>query len=387
MRILLASLLARAPQGMGPLAIVLLVQERTGSIAAAGLASGAWGLGVAVGQTVWARPAGRGRAALVLAAVSSAQAAGLLLLGLAPWTGSAVGVALAGGSGLLGAPVTSVARTLWPELTRSPQALERLFTLDATSQEVVWIAGPALVAALVALYGSAPAVLATAVAGSAGGLAVARAIVPVWHARPARSADAPPFLRHLLVPFLGNVVLAVGLGLTEVGVPAAAILDGQRDAAGWLLAVWSTGSLVGGLGAARRPSARPPQERLPVLLAALTAGAFGTVLAWPHGLAWLAVALFFAGVPLAPAFAAVYGVVSAAAPAQRRTEAFAVGTTFVLFGLAVGAALGGVLSERSPTFAFLASAACTAVAAVTWTAWRQRERTTRASSKTGVGDS
>ncbi|MDH5278277.1 MAG: hypothetical protein OEW53_04445, partial [Actinomycetota bacterium] len=84
LRVLGASLLARAPQGMAPLALILLVQERTASLAAAGLASGAWGLGVAVGQPLWARPAARGRAGVVIAAVALLQAAVLVVVAWLP---------------------------------------------------------------------------------------------------------------------------------------------------------------------------------------------------------------------------------------------------------------------------------------------------------------
>ena len=63
---------------MAPLAVVLLVQERTDSFAYAGLASGVWGLMAAVSQPLWARPAGRGRAERVIAATSVSQASVVL---------------------------------------------------------------------------------------------------------------------------------------------------------------------------------------------------------------------------------------------------------------------------------------------------------------------
>jgi MFS family permease len=382
LRVLAASLVARAPQGMAPLALVLVVQERTGSLAAAGLASGAWGLGVAVGQPLWARPASRGRAHRVVAGVAAGQALVLVVLALGAWDTAPVAVALAGLGGLCGAPVTSVARTLWPELAPEPRALDRLFTLDATSQEVVWVAGPAAVGLLVATTGSGSALLATAAAGGAGGLWFARTIRPLWQPHP-RAHGREGFARRLLVPWAALSVMAVGLGLTEVAVPAAAIVDGRRSAAGWLLAVWSLGSLVGGLVAARRPSATDPADRVPRFLLLLTAGGALTAVVWAAGLGWLGLVLFLSGLGLAPALASVYGVVSRTAPAARRTEAFAVGTTFVLTGLAVGAALGGVLAERTPTLAFTAAAAAYAVAAGSWWLWRQRTRSTRPSSQTG----
>jgi hypothetical protein len=272
---------------MAPLALVLLVQERTGSLASAGLASGAWGLGVAVGQPLGARPAGRGRAELVVASVAVAQAGVLAALALGAWTGAGVGIALAGLAGLLGAPVTSVARTLWPRLAPEPRALDRLFTLDATTQEVIWIAGPALVGALLVASGADAALLATAVAGGLGGAWFARTIRPLWHPHP-RTHGREPFARQLVFPWLALSVMAVGLGLSEVAVPAAAIVDGNRSAAGWLLAVWSLGSLTGGLAAARRPSAADPAERVaPFLLLLTVRGLRGRISVE----AWIAIAV------------------------------------------------------------------------------------------------
>lgn len=381
--VLATSLLARAPQGMAPLAVVLLVEERTGSIAAAGLASGAWGLGVAVGQPLWARPAGRGRAGAWVAAIAAAQSAVVAALALIPWTAAAAGAALAGVGGLLGPPVTSVARTMWPQLAPEPRALDRLFTLDATSQEVIWVAGPAVVGVLVTASGPPAALLATALAGGLGGLWFGRVIARLWRPHPPFGRAAEPLLRQLATPWLALAVMAVGLGTAEVAVPAAAIVEGHRDDAGWLLAVWSLGSLVGGLVAARRPSAADPAGRVAPLFCLIAAGGAATALTWQAGPGWFAGVLFLSGIGLAPALAAVYGVVSRVAPPARRTEAFAIGTTFVLTGLATGAALGGLLSDRSPTLAFSTATVAYLLAATSWWLWRQRTRSTRPSSHTG----
>jgi len=384
------SLLARAPQGMAPLALILLVQERTGSIAAAGLASGAWGLGIAVGQPLWARPAGRGRADLVVTVMAVTQALVLAVVATAPWTTTGVAVALAGAAGLSAAPVTSVARTLWPQLAPRPLATDRLFTLDATAQEVIWIAGPAVVGVLVAVSGPTTALLITALAGGMGGVLFGLAVRPLWQPRARPRSAGPGVVRLLLLPYLGLWALALGLGLSEVAVPAAAIVDGQRDAAGWLLAVWSLGSLVGGLTTARWPSSGDPARRIPWFLLGITLGGALTALTWTVGLGWLGLVLFLSGLGLAPAMAATYGVVARTAPEHRRTEAFAVGTTFILVGLAVGSALGGALAAISPTWAFAVGTCACLVATLLWltrNAVGQRTRSTRPSSQTGSSDS
>jgi MFS family permease len=229
--------------------------------------------------------------------------------------------------------------------------------------------------------------LLTGVVGGLGGLVFATAVAPLWRPHVGAEVSAGAVALELLLPYAAMTTMATGLGLSEVAVPAAAIVDGQRDAAGWLLAVWSLGSLVGGLAAARFPSAGAPGRRLPWLLLALAGGGVLTAAAWTLGLGWLAVVLFLAGLGLAPTLAAGYGVIAARAPDAGRTRAFAMGTTFVLVGLSAGSAVGGVLSEASPTAAFAAGAAAYLVAAACWALWRQRARLTRPSSQTGSADS
>ena len=95
--------------------------------------------------------------------------------------------------------------------------------------------------------------------------------------------------------------MALGLGLVEVGVPAVAILEQNRAASGWLLALWSLGSLVGGLVASRVTWRRGPAQRWPWLLAGVTVGHRhrGRGLA-ASGSAGSAFTLFLSGLALAP---------------------------------------------------------------------------------------
>jgi len=363
--VLVTSILARLPQGMAPLAIVLLVQERTGSFAYAGLASGVWALLAAVSQPLWARPAGRGRAERVIAATSVSQAAVVLLIALTTWDQAAVLVLLSGLGGLLAAPTSAVSRTLWPELANDQHELDSLYTLDATTQELIFIAGPAIVAVLVATAGPESALVAATICGTLGGLSFAWAIRPIWTPHP-RTTSKTHMGAAVRAPFVVLFLMALGLGFVEVGVPAAAILDGNRSAAGWLLALWSVGSLVGGVASSRIRWRGGPGDRLPGLLTGLTCGTAVVIVTWHLGLGWLGVGLFAAGLTLAPTLAACYGVIQEVVPSARRTDAFAWAVTFILLGIGVGAAIGGVLAEVSPTWTFVAGTIGTLLAIGAW---------------------
>jgi MFS family permease len=362
--VLVLSIIARMPQGLAPLAVVLLAQERTGSIAAAGLAGGAWAVGSAVSQPVWGGFAGRGRAHRVEAATALSQGLVLLLLAFGVGGSEPALVLLAAVGGLLSAPTSPISRTLWPELAEDQKDLDALYALDATWQEMVFIAGPALVGVLVAVSGPGAALTAAASCGAAGGLIFAWVVRPLWqpYHPAAHRISLAAALARLMGPYAALCVMALGLGLVEVGVPAAAILEQNRAASGWLLALWSLGSLIGGLVASRVTWRRGPAQRWPGLLAGVTVGTATIVVGWTFGLGWLGFTLFLSGLALAPSLAAGYGVIGERAAPGRRTDAFAWTTTFLLLGFGGGAAIGGVLADISPTWAFAAGTVVTALA-------------------------
>ena len=110
------------------------------------------------------------------------------------------------------------------------------------------------------------ALLAAATCGALGGLVFAWVVRPLWHPHPAPESRTPlgAALLGLAGPYAALCVMALGLGLVEVGVPAVAILEQNRAASGWLLALWSLGSLVGGLVASRVRWRRGPATSVAV---------------------------------------------------------------------------------------------------------------------------
>jgi MFS family permease len=353
------------PQGFAPLSVVLLTQERTGSIAAAGLAGGAWAVGSAVSQPLWGGLAGRGRAHRIEATTAAVQAVVLVALALGTRDAERFVIVLAGLGGLFSAPTSPISRTLWPQLAQDEHHLDALYTHDATWQELIFIAGPAMVGFLVAASGPSASLLTAAALGVVGAVVFSVIIRPLWHPHPEPDSRVPlgRSLLRLTGPYAVLCLMALGLGMAEVGVPAAAIIENNRAASGWLLALWSVGSLVGGLWAARVSWIRGPAARWPGLMLGVAAGTATTVIGWQFGLPWLGFALFLAGLALAPSLAAGYGVIGERAAPGRRTDAFAWTTTFLLIGIGSGVSIGGVLADISPTWTFAAGAAFTVVAA------------------------
>ena len=363
--VLVASIVARMPQGLAPLSVVLLAQERTGSIAAAGIAGGAWAIGSAVSQPLWGGFAGRGRAHRIEAGTALAQGVVLLVLAFGTRDAEGLVIVLSGLGGLLAAPTSPISRTLWPQLAVDEHHLDSLYTHDATWQELIFIAGPALVGLLVAVSGPSASLAAAAGLGVVGAAVFAWIIRPLWepHPEPASRVPLGTSLVALAGPYAALCAMAFGLGMAEVGVPAVAIIEDNRAASGWLLAIWSAGSLVGGLIGARVAWRRGPADRWPGLIAVVAIGTATVAIGWQFGLSWLAVTLFVAGLGLAPTLAAGYGVIGERATAGRRTDAFAWTTTFLLLGIGGGTALGGVLADVSPTWTFAGGAVVTLGAA------------------------
>ena len=119
--VVIASLVARLPYGINALAIVLFVQERTGSFARAGVVSAAYGLGAGVGLPVFGRVVDRVGQTRVLVATSCVHGCGVaLLVGLglagAPTGALALAAAVAG---VAVPPISPCVRGIFDELLSS----------------------------------------------------------------------------------------------------------------------------------------------------------------------------------------------------------------------------------------------------------------------------
>ncbi|HYB24742.1 MAG TPA: MFS transporter [Solirubrobacteraceae bacterium] len=373
-RLLLSSVLGRLPSGMFSLAILLLVHARTGSFLTAGLAVGAFTLaGALVGPALGAAVDRLGQRRILLLA-AAAQAAGLVaLVALADARADTVElVTMAALAGASQPPIAGCIRALWSQLATDQHTLDTAYALDATSQELIWTLGPLLVGAA-ALFSPDAGVLACA-GITLGGTAffasskLSSSWQPPARGRRRHSALASPGLRALLC----TVALAgVVIGAVEVGLTALAVEHGARWSAGPLLALFSVGSLTGGLlySARRWQGAVGPRYR--ALLAAM---AFAVApLSIVHALAFAFALSVLAGLGLAPMLSAQFSLVGALAAEEVATEAFTWHRTATIAGTALGSSLGGSLIDAHGSGAAFALG-CSGVV-LAWAlaeAWRMR---------------
>jgi MFS family permease len=366
-RLLAANLTGRLSSTSAGLALVLLVSDVRGAFGPAGVTSGAFTVGIGVGSPALGRLVDRVGQRPVLTAAAAVQTATLLALAaVADAAPLGVIVALAALAGASNPPLAACLRALWSRLVGRGPLLQSAFALESTVQEAVFILGPLLVAGLVAAASTTAALLGVALAGLAGTLWFAAA--PEARTRPdrGRQGGAAWALRSPGLPIaLGLMLLvALGLGLVAVSVPAFAADAGQRAAAGPVLALWAVGSMAGGLAIGPRPWPPEPATRLVVLLAALAV--LTLPLAAAPGLIGLGALVALSGVPIAPSIACVYLVVDRLSPPAVLTEAFTWLSSAIMAGVAGGESLGGVIADRGgPSSGLLAAAlaACAAAAA------------------------
>lgn len=330
------------------LALLLLVRERGGSYAAAGGVSGAYFVATALGAPIAGRLVDRrGQARILLrrAVIFPALLGGVCVFALLDAPLALIGVCAAA-AGALMPPVGSSLRALWPRLFADADLRAAAYALEASLQEISFVAGPLLVAVLTAAASPVLALGVAAATGAVGTTLIALA-QPVQAWRPEQERQAASILGALESRGVVTIVslsacLGLGFGATEVGFPAFAEGHGGAELGSIPLSLFAGGSLVGGLITGARVTVTPVRLlRVSSMLLAL--GLALPLLGW--SLPSMAVLAFIAGLPIAPVVMSAYGLIDAVAARGTAAEAFAWISTAVFAGFSVGMPLGGTLLD------------------------------------------
>ena len=386
-----SALVARLPLSMAPLGILLLVQGERGAYSLAGVVTGAYAVGSALGTPLWGRLMDRFGQVRVLVPTALASAAMLVALAVATVSGGAplLLVALAALAGFGYPPISPALRSAWRVVFPDRGSRRVAFALDGTSVELVFVGGPLLLSLLLAVSPPIVPLLATAAALLGGSLAycrtgAARGYRPVSKGATeagVRVAGPRSAVTAAGVGALLLVMLAMSVGFGQLDTSLAATADivlGDTDRVGLLFLAIAGGSAAGGLVFGTRSWPFDDRHAVPVLLGAFAVllCALAALLALPHvPLGVVFPLLVVTGATIAPTLIMQQNLLDHLAPPHRLNEAQSFLSAANTTGAAAGTAVAGVLIDLHGLGVSFAGAAVGAglaavVAVVSQRRWR-----------------
>lgn len=355
------SILGRLPIGITGLAVLMLIQDTSGSFAEGGAVAASYVAGLACVAPLLGRIIDRigPRSVLRFAAFAfPASLAGLVAVATrepSPWL-SMVFAALAGACF---PPITVCMRTfLKQQLEGDEHLLAAAYSLESVLIETIFIVGPALVALFAAVASPAAAVIFAAACGCIGALLFQQSsALEKWRIEPRGNITLfGPLGERGFPPLLAVVTCyACAFGLVEIGTTAYAAEVGSPPMAGVLLGVMSVGSALGGLVYGSRSWRLSLGRQFALMLAMMGLGI--APLAMIEGFIPFVLWCVIAGVAMAPALIMQSMLVARLSRPQHATEAFTWSSTGLLAGVGLGLTLGGALLEHGASPTVFATAA------------------------------
>ena len=336
------SLIGRLPTGMAPLAILLRTDHGGEGGTPTGLFAAVYLVANAIGGPISARLVDRYGQRPVLTAGAALSSAAFLTMAACPgegqWTAATVTVA-----GAARPPLDAALRTLWGArgMMPSPAHQRVALALDSGTQEIVYVAGPLLVATIVTATSASWALVATAAVGAA--LFVS---TPVSRAR---GTNSGPAQRDWLGPIRSRPLRALYAAMACTGVTIGALTPLAVEAAdrfgapglsGGLPALLSCGAFLGGLLYGARTWRGTTADHLIILSAGFAAGWIPLTVAGSPATVLSCAAI--PGLAMAPLLSAGFVTTSTFAPPGHTTQAHALLVAFLDIGCAIGTAAAGL---------------------------------------------
>ena len=340
-------LLAQVTQGAAAVGIILVVHQHTGSLALGGVVVGVLSIAAGVARPLQGRLIDRRGSRAVIAACGVTHALALAgLVGLADLDApGGLLVVLGCLAGLALPPVSTSMRVEWGKLVVGGDHTAA-YSLVYLTQELSILAGPLILAAVIAAASASLALVTVAAFAGAGTVAFA---VSIGSPRDQGSAHAKPSglvlrIRGLQLVLAVAVLVGAVIGALEVAVPTLATAHRAPAAAGLLIASLSVGGILGaGIYGSRVWKARPPARLLLLLVLVTTA----LVLMIPsRGLFVVGALLLLAGVALNPALTTFSLLIDAHVSAQTAGEAFGWLSTAIAGGTGAASAIAATVAQH-----------------------------------------
>ncbi|MEU0060626.1 MFS transporter [Streptomyces sp. NPDC006334] len=336
-----AGFVGRMPLSMMGIGVVTMISQLTGRYGLAGALSATIALSAAVLGPQISRLVDRHGQRRVLrpaTLLALAAAAGLLLAAHFDGPEWLLFVCSAGIGAVpsLGAMI----RARWAALYRGTPQLHTAYSFESVVDEVCFIIGPIVSIGLSTTWfpEAGPLLAACFLAVGVFWLTAQRATEPAPHPRARRgggSALRSPGLQILVATFVATGTI---FGAVDVVTVAFAEEEGHKRAASVVLALYAAGSCAAGLVFGLLRPQGPPERRW--LLGVFMMAVSMIPLLLVGNLPFLAVALFVAGLAIAPTMITTMSLIEEHVPRAQLTE----GMTWVSTGLAVGVALGSSIA-------------------------------------------
>ncbi|MFF1648681.1 MFS transporter [Streptomyces sp. NPDC058240] len=333
-----AGFLGRMPLSMMGIGVVTMISQLTGRYGLAGALSATLAMSAAVLGPLISRLVDRHGQRRVLrpaTLVALAAVAGLLICAqqrLSDWTL----FVFAAGAGCVPS-VGSMIRARWAEIYRgSPRELHTAYSWESIVDEVCFIFGPIISIGLSTAWfpEAGPLLAAGFLLVGVLWLTAQRATEPVPHPRRQHTGGSALRSRGLQVLVVTFVATGAIFGSIDVVTVAFAEERGHKAAASLVLAVYALGSCLAGAVFGLLHLKGKASTRWLVGVCAMAVSMIPLQLA--GNLPFLAVALFVAGLAIAPTMVTTMALVEQHVPRTELTE----GMTWTSTGLAVGVALG-----------------------------------------------
>ncbi|MBK3574186.1 MFS transporter [Streptomyces sp. MBT65] len=334
-----AGFLGRMPLSMMGIGVVTMISQINGRYGLAGALSATIALAAAaIGPRIsrWVDQYGQRRVLRPATFVALAAAAGLLLAARFEWPDWVLFACAAGIGSVpsLGAMV----RARWAAVYRGTPQLHTAYSLESVVDEVCFIFGPIISIGLSTAWfpEAGPLLAACFLAVGVFWLTAQRATEPAPHPRVRGVEGGGSALRAAGLQVLVATFVATGAIFGAVDVVTVAFADeqGHKGGASVVLALYAAGSCAAGVVFGLLRFRGAPERRWLLGICAMAVSMIPLLLV--GNLTLLAVALFLAGLSIAPTMITTMSLIEEHVPRAKLTE----GMTWVSTGLAVGVALG-----------------------------------------------
>ncbi len=341
-----AGFIGRMPMSMIGLGVILVVSAATGRYATAGAVAATGSLCYAfvaprigrlidrVGQSRVLRPLTAVFAVAAVAFIGCAQLRAPL------WTLFVTAALFNAAIPSLG----SMVRSRWSSLLGDSPLLQTAFSFESVADEMIFVAGPALVTILATQVLPVAGIAVAAVLAVTGTLLLAAQHRTEPQASPQQHKDGRA-ITTAGMPVIMAIFVGLGamFGTMDLSTVAFATEHHEKPLAGLILGTYALGSATGGLWYGARRWRAPLHRRFLITLAGMVIGV-APLWALPSVPTLFGV-IFFSGLSIAPTLIAGFSLIERTMPRGLLTEGMSLLSTAIGIGLAAGPPVAGRLID------------------------------------------